>query len=192
MTEGRTMKRILAALLLCMTSGCFDWSSLAVRDKEKKADDAAPPAAAQPAQPAAPGGQAAVAAAVANNGPPDMDAKIVDKKKALQERPQLIETKNSITASDPIFAPLQGIHAVGSKAELLAFTHTIQIHQATNDKYPTFEEFMDYYKQAHVQLKGLKPWQVYAYDEDTGTVSLMEDPAEKERINKEWDEQNRL
>jgi len=189
MTEGRTMKRILAALLLCMASGCFDWSSLAVRNKEKQADDDAPPAAAQPA---ATGGQAAVAAAVPNNGPPDIDARIVDKKKALVERPQLVETTNKITASDPIFAPLQGLHAVGSKAEMLAFTHTIQIHQATNDKYPTFDEFMDYYKQAHVELKGLKPWQVYAYDEDTGTVSLMEDPTEKERINKEWDEQNRL
>lgn len=186
------MKLIVVAALLCMASGCFDWSSLAVRNKEKNVEDAAPPAAAQPEQPAAPGGQAGVAAAAPNNGPPDMEARIVDKKKALQERPQLVETTNKITASDPIFAPLQGIHAVGSRAELLAFTHTIQIHQATNDKYPTFDEFMDYYKQAHVQLKGLKPWQVYAYDEDTGTVSLMEDPAEKERISKEWDEQNRL
>jgi hypothetical protein len=192
MTEGRTMKRIIAALLLCTASGCFDWSSLAVRNKEKKADDAAPPEAAQPAQPVAPGGQAAVAAAVPNNGPPDMDARIVDKKKALQERPQLFETKNSITASDPIFAPAQGLRAVGSKAEMLAFQNTINIHKATNDKYPTYDEFMDYYKQAHVELKGLRPWQVYAYDEETGTVTLMEDPQEKERISKEWEEQNRL
>jgi hypothetical protein len=186
------MKRIVAVALLCMASGCFDWSSLTAKKADPKPEAAAPPAAAQPAQPAAPGGQAAVAAVVQNNGPPDIDARIVDKKKALQERPQLFETTNSITANDPIFAPLQGLRAAGSKAEMLAFTHTIEIHKATNDKYPTFDEFMEYYKQAHVELKGLRPWQVYAYDEETGKVTLMEDPQEKERISKEWEEQNRL
>jgi len=178
------MKWILAVALVGVASGCFDWSTLTAKKQEQKAEDAAPPVGAQPAAPGA--------AAAANNGPPDVNARIVDKQKAVQERPQLVETVNKITANDPIFAPLQGLHAVGSKAEMLAFTHTIQIHKATNDKFPTFEEFMDYYKQAHVQLKGLKPWQVYAYDAESGTVSLMEDPLEKERISKEWDEQNRL
>ena len=190
MTEGRTMKHILATLLLCMASGCFDWSSLAVRDKEKKPVDDAPPAAAQPAQPAAPGGQAAAVGPL--HGPPDIEARIVDKKKALEERPQLFETTNSITANDPIFAPAQGLRAVGSKAEMLAFQNTINIHKATNDKFPTYDEFMQYYKDAHVKLVGLRPWQVYAYDEETGTITLMEDPQEKERISKEWEEQNRL
>jgi hypothetical protein len=162
--------------------------------KAETASDA--PAAVE--QPAAPEEQPAVAGAdpagpvKVDQGIPADAVRIVDKQKAIIERPQLFETTNSITASDPIFAPAQGLRAAGSRAEMLAFTHTIQLHQAQYDKFPTYEEFMDYYKQAHVQLKGLKPWQVYAYDSETGTISLMEDPQEKERVEKEWEEKNRL
>jgi len=184
------MQRVIAIGILCgLTSGCLDWSSVFA----KKADDQAPAAAAPPAAPpaaAAPGGQAAVQAAPNTIGS-DLVARIVDKQKALLERPQLFETQNRITANDPIFAPAQGLRAAGSRAEMLAFESTIQLHKAQYDKFPTYEEFMDYYKQAHVQLKGLKPWQVYAYDETTGTISLMEDPQEKERIEKEWEAKNR-
>ena len=187
------MKRFIAVALLCITSGCFDWAGMMAK-KESTAEEA-PPAAAQPA---APGGDAA-AAGVDPNAPVKVDqmipadaVRIVDRKQAMIDRPQLFETKNSITASDPIFAPAQGLRAVGSQAEMLAFTHTIQIHQAQYDKYPTYAEFMDYYKQANVKLKGLKPWQVYAYDEETGTITLLEDPDEKVRIEKEWVEKNRL
>lgn len=186
------MKRIIAAALLCaLTSGCMDWSAVfAKKPAEEKAADAAPPVAAPPAA-AAPAGQAA-AQVQGNTIGSEIAARVVDKKKALEERPQLFETKNSITASDPIFAPAQGLRAAGSKVEMIAFENTIQLHKAQYDKYPTYAEFMDYYKQAHVQLKGLKPWQVYAYDEETGTISLMEDPVEKERVEKEWEAKNRF
>lgn len=189
------MKRMISAALLCfVTSGCMDWSSVFAKKAEEKAADAGPPAAAPPAAPAAPAAQGAVVQAPENTVGSDLVAKIVDKQKALQERPQLFETQNKITANDPIFAPAQGLRAAGSKVEMLAFEHTIQIHkaQSPDDKFPTYEEFMDYYKQANVQLKGLKPWQVYAYDSTTGTISLMEDPVEKERIEKEWEAKNRL
>lgn len=184
------MIRFIAVFLLCMASGCFDWSTLFAKKPAAAPAEAAPPPAA--VQPAAPEGQAAAAPPKIDQGVPDIEARIVDKHKALAERPHLVETENRITASDPVFAPLQGLRAAGSRAEILAFTHTIEIHKATNDRYPTYDEFMNYYRDAHVQLKGLKPWQVYAYDESTGTVTLMEDPLEKERISKEWEEKNRL
>jgi len=186
------MNRIaVAALLLGLASGCLDWSSVFA----KKNSAPAPEGAAAPAAPpvaAAPAGQGAGAAAAQKPQIPDIPAKVVDKQKALQERPWLFETVNSITANDPIIAPLQGLRAAGSRVEIAAFTHTIQLHKAEHDKYPTYEEFMDYYKQAHVELKGLKPWQVYAYDATDGTITLMEDPKEKERVSKEWEEKNRL
>lgn len=176
----------LALALACAVSGCFDWSTLAASKKQDKpAEEAAPPAAAQPA------GQAAAPAGPLH-GPPDIEARIVDKKKALEERPHLFVTVNSITANDPIFAPAQGLRAAGSRVEMIAFQNTINIHKATNDKFPTYAEFMEYYKGANVKLVGLKPWQIYAYDEETGTICLMEDSIEKERIGKEWEEKNRL
>ncbi|MBL8848385.1 MAG: hypothetical protein JNG89_01820 [Planctomycetaceae bacterium] len=158
--------------------------------KEKPAEETPPAAVAAPA---------AVDAGVDPDAPVKVDqmipadaVRIVDKQKAVAERPQLFETKNSITANDPIFAPAQGLRAAGSQIEILAFTNYIQQEKALNDKYPSYEELMAYYKQANVQLKGLKPWQVYAYDAEAGTITLMEDPQEKERIEKEWEEKNRL
>lgn len=177
------MHRLLVVALLCLCSGCFDWSAIAARQKEKEAEAAEEAAEAEARQ-------AAVADAAGNRAVPDIEARIVDKQKAMAERPHLVEVTNKITANDPLFAPLQGMFAVGSKAEILAFTHTIQVHKAANDKFPTYDEFMDYYKQANVQLKGIKPYQVYAYDETDGTIVILEDSIEEERITKEWREQN--
>lgn len=181
------MQRLIIVGLLCLCSGCLDWSALAARQKEKEAEAAEKAAEAEKAaaQAAVPGGQAAAARAARTA----TATRIVDKQQALKDRPHLVETTNRITASDPVFAPLQGMFAVGSKAEILAFTHTIQIHQATHDRFPTYDEFMDYYKQANVQLKGIKPYQMYAYDESDGSIVILEDPEELERLDKEWKEQ---
>ena len=179
------MHRLLVVALLCLCSGCFDWSAISAKQKEREAEAAEEAAEAEARQAAV-----AEAAAVGNQAVPDIEARIVDKQKAMEERPHLVEVTNKITASDPLFAPLQGMFAVGSKAEILAFTHTIQVHKAANDKFPTFDEFMDYYRQANVQLKGIKPYQVYAYDETDGTIVILEDSIEEERITKEWREQN--
>lgn len=173
------MRLIAAAIVVCSLSGCFDWSNLFKQTGNGAPPPAAAPVEGQPAAPAAPGAQAAVA--VVKPGIPDVPAKIVDKKQALAERPHLVETANRVTASDPISAAAQGYFAAASRAEMLAFMHNIRIHQATYDKYPTFEEFMEYYRQSNAQLKGLKPWQVYAYDESDGTITLLEDREEKKR-----------
>jgi hypothetical protein len=183
------MQRLLIAGFLCLSAGCLDWSALADRQNAKETEAVAE-AAEDAAQPAGGGGQVAVGGAARNQDLPDVEARIVDKQQALQERPHLVETTNRITASDPLFAPLQGIFAVGSKAEILGFTHTIQLHKAANDAFPTYEEFMDYYRQANVKLKGIKPYQVYAYDESDGTIVILEDAIEKERLSREWREKN--
>lgn len=184
------MKRLIAVALLCsLVSGCFDWSSLTAK-KDDKPSDTSTAAAEQPAEPADP--VVADGPVKVDQGIPEDTVRIVDKKTAMAENPKLFETENKITASDPIFAPAQGLRAVGSKAEMLAFDHTIALHKAQYDKNPTYEEFMGYYEQAHVKLKGLKPWQMYAYDEETGTMTLLEDPDAKIRIEKEWEEKNRL
>lgn len=114
-----------------------------------------------------------------------LEWKLVDKQKALEENPKLVETENKNNASDPFSAAAQSYFTIGSKAHILALKHTIDLHKAQYDSNPTFEQFNSMIKQANVDLKGLYPWQVYAYDSKTGQISILEDREEKARLHKE-------
>ncbi|MCA9088403.1 MAG: hypothetical protein KDA90_07170 [Planctomycetaceae bacterium] len=111
--------------------------------------------------------------------------KLVDKRKSLQDNPALVEVKNTTNASDPWTAAAQSYFTIGSKTSLLALQHGIELHKAQFEKPPTFAEFETMYRQAGVQFKGLYPWQVYAYDDEQGTVCILEDRAEKKRMHEE-------
>ena len=110
-----------------------------------------------------------------------LEWRLVDKNKALAENPKLVEVENTINASDPFTAAAQSYFTIGSRAHVLAFKHNVDIYKATNDRNPTFTEFEQMIKQANVELKGLKPWQAYAYDDQSGAISILEDPDEKAR-----------
>ncbi len=143
--------------------------------REAKVD---PPAAAQQAPPEVP------AAAPAPPGFSQLEWKLVDKRKALAENPGLIEVENHTNASDPFSAAAQSYFTIGSKANILNFQHNLDIMKAAEDRNPTFDEFNDSFKQFGVELKGLYPWQVYAYDDQAGSICILEDPAEKARLYK--------
>lgn len=172
------MQRLLIAAMLAVSCGCLDPSAF----QSKKPDEAAPapPAAAAPAQAAAP---APVAAAPqGENAIPDIEAQIVDKPRALAENPSLVETSNKMNTTDPIMAISGAYFSAASRAETMAFQRNIDIWKAANeDRYPSYTEFMDMYRSFRVKFKGLKPWQVYAYDQSDGTICILEDRAEKKR-----------
>ena len=120
----------------------------------------------------------------AEPAPPEfaqVEWKLVDKSKALAENPKLIEVVNKTNASDPWSAAAQSYFTIGSKAHMLAFKHTIDLHKAEHDKNPTFEQFDTMMKSANVKLKGLYPWQVYAYDAKDGSIVILENAEEKKR-----------
>lgn len=170
------MKRILLASLAVLACGCIDPAALKP-SAEPVAEDSPPPEAVTPAQPAAPAvvmpqGEAAI---------PDVEAIIVDKSKALAENPSYRVTENRIDAGDPLSAVSQSYFALGSRIHLQNFKHNIDIYYAANDRWPTYEEFIEMFRQFDVKLKHLKPWQVYAYDQTDGTIVIMEDLAEKKR-----------
>lgn len=173
------MQRLFIAAVLTLCSGCIDPSSFQTNKSNNGAAPAPPPAAAPAAQPAA----APVAAAPqGENAIPDIDAQIVDKKQALADNPNLVESSNKMNTMDPILAISASYFSAASRAEMLAFQHNIDIWKAANDdRYPTYQEFMDMYRSAHVKFKGLKPWQVYAYDSADGTICILDDRAEKKR-----------
>lgn len=109
------------------------------------------------------------------------EARLVDKNKAMQENPALIEVENKITAGDPLSAVAQGYFTIGSRAQVAAMEHNIRIQRELNDRWPTFEEFQQSLKQSNVQLSALYPYQMYAYDDQTGGLVILEDPEEKRR-----------
>jgi len=167
------------SLLLLTTTWC-------VGCEELSAPSDVAPTAEQPA-----GVEAAAENAAAPEAPPQpqgfsqLEWKLVDKQKALEENPKLVETENKNNASDPFSAAAQSYFTIGSKAHVLALQRNIDIHKAQYDRNPTFDEFNTMIKQAHVDLKGLYPWQVYAYDSKTGQISILEDREEKARLHKE-------
>jgi hypothetical protein len=164
---------ILSAGLI--TTGCAD----RVKEPEQQAE-AAPAAA--PQQAAEPGPAADPAPEPPKKVPiTKREARLVDKNKAMQENPALIEVENEINASDPFTAVAQSYFTLGSRAQLLNWKHNLDLMHAAEGRWPTFAEFQQSLKQSNVQLNGLYPYQMYAYDDQTGGLVILENPEEKRR-----------
>lgn len=164
---------VLGGMVPLTATGCIDPSMV----KAKKAPasqsdegDAAPAVGGVVEAPAADGG-----AAMAQD-----NTKLVDKKKAMAENPGWVETQNRINATDPVTAASQAYYALPSKAQMLNMKHQIDIIKAdNNNRPPTFEEFNKLLVENQVKLKGIYRWQVYAYDDETGDIVILENRAMK-------------
>jgi hypothetical protein len=73
-------------------------------------------------------------------------------------------------------------YAPASRASALAFKHNMDIWKATNDRYPTYREYISQTKQFKLEMAKLPPWQVWAYNERTGELKVLEDPKKKAEI----------
>lgn len=164
--------------LATMLGGCVDPASLSQKKPDGPAPEAAPVAAPMDNEPPAEAPQQP-------QGFAQLDWKLVDRNQALQANPDLVEVENRINAADPLMAATQSYFTIGSRAHLLSFKHTVDLYKAEHDKVPPFAEFEKMLKQANVDLKGLYPWQVYAYDDKTGELCILEDRAEKKRLHEE-------
>lgn len=166
--------RTLPLALLLLTLGC---DQLAL----KKPEEAPPePAAADPA-PAQPQVQAEEKPVKPRHFL-KREAALVDKNKAMAENDSLVEVKNEINATDYLSAVSQAYFAAGSSVQLSQLKHQIDLMHAQNERYPTFEEFRDLLKQFDIKLGHLYEYQMYAYDEETGGISILEDREHKKRI----------
>lgn len=135
---------------------------------------AAPVAPAAPMQAAAPMAPADPAKAIA-----DIPWKLVDKNKAMADNPKLTTTENKIVIGDPVSVAGSAYFSAISQIKVIELKSQIDLHKATNDKWPTYDELSGMLKSVNFQFPGLKPWQVYAYDEKDGSISLLEDPDAK-------------
>lgn len=173
------MRSLLLLVLICLVGGCVDPSALErAREEAAKAEEEAEPEPPPVAQQPPAGGPAAPNP---KRGIPDVEARVVDKQKAMAENPELKEVGGKINALDPVSQATQSYFVLGQRVHLLNFKHQIDLHKAQYGSNPTFDQFMDYAKQMQIEFKMLKPWQVYAYDESDGSITVLSDYAEKRR-----------
>jgi len=116
--------------------------------------------------------------------PLEREAKFVDRHLFLQQHPNAAELeKNVINASDLFSATAQGYFAAASQLTLSALKHDLDLqYQLKGQRWPSFTEYQEILNTHGIKLKGLKPRQVYAYDDKTGQVSILE-VAEGETID---------
>jgi len=107
---------------------------------------------------------------------PDIPWKLVDKNKAVAENPKLVTTENKIVIGDPVSVAGSAYFSAISQIKVIELQSQINLHKATNDKLPTYDELSTMLKSVNFQFPGLKPWQVYAYDDKDGSITILEDP----------------
>jgi hypothetical protein len=183
--QVRFLHTVVGCLAVLLLAGCIP-SVTNPPAATAESEPAAPePAAAAEVEPAGDEAEAPAPAPRQPQGFSKVEWKLVDRNAALQENPDLIEVENRIDATDPLMAATQSYFTLGSRAQLSAFKHSINLYKAQHDKNPPFGEFEQMLKQANVSLQGLYPWQVYAYDDQTGELCILEDRAEKRRLHEE-------
>ena len=166
-----TFSLLFMGLLMC-GAGC-----------DKPAPPPPPPPPAPAPMPMAPPAQAEAPMPPAPPAPPadplkaipTVPAKLVDKNKAMAENPKLVATENKVVIGDPVSFAGSVYFAAINQATYAPLKQTIDAHKALNDKFPTYDELMPILKMVNFQFPGLKPWQVYGYDDKDGTVTVLED-----------------
>lgn len=122
-----------------------------------------------------------------------LEWKIVDRNKALAENPDLVEVVNETDATGYLEAVSQSHFAAVSKLNQAQMEYNSKLQsyidatetRGEDPKPQTFEEFSKAAKMNSNNMKGLYPWQAYAYDETTGKVTILEDRSEKKRMYEE-------
>lgn len=181
------MQRLFLLLILISaplaSSGCGRTVSAKEQARAASAKRAADKASAE---------AAALAAEEANKGFHNLKWKIVDRNQALAENPNLVEVENNTAAEDYFSAVAQSYFSGVSKLNTTSMEYNAQLQAQLNaidsgadPKPPSFEEFNAQAKLNPNNIKGLYPWQVYAYDENTGRVTILEDRQERDRLREE-------
>lgn len=110
-------------------------------------------------------------------------AEVVDKKKALAENPDLaVFTRNGL-GNDPLTQAANAAVYVSAEIHMMNIKRQVDLLREMDEdhEYPSYEEFMKFVKENNFQFSKLKPWQMYGYDDETGSMMILQDEAEKKR-----------
>lgn len=104
---------------------------------------------------------------------------IVDKQQAMKDNPNYVEAVNTIDAGNYFTAVAQGAFAAASSVQTSSLQYYVRLYNAEHGKNPTLADIKKYLKDNGIELVGLYPYQIYAYDESTATISILEDTVER-------------
>jgi hypothetical protein len=138
-----------------------------------------PPASTAPAA----GEQAAQVAEEPHQNAFQREAMLVDRNAFLQEHPNATEIEKNVINSDGYLGSVsQGYFAAASQVTIVNLQHDLELQRNLDPNYrwPTFAKYKEILDTHGVKLKGLKKRQVYAYDDQTGNVSILELPEGEE------------
>ena len=96
--------------------------------------------------------------------------------------PKIVVVENKVNPADPLGSVVTRYFDAAARVSTLGLQQAVKAHHALNGRYPTVEEFQRMIQQHRVKLAPLPPYQMYAYDEKTGGIVIVEDKAEKIRL----------
>lgn len=167
------IRRIAAIVVLAVAAGC---GGVKPPESTPESDAGETPALGTPAESGQPAQQTTEPKQVTFG---KTDARLVDYAEATQN-PKIVEVENKINASDPLTASYQSYFTIGSRATILAFKHNLNLQKQLNDgNWPSFEQFSADVKKMNIKLVPILPWQMFAYNQQNGSIVLLEDKADK-------------
>ena len=107
---------------------------------------------------------------------------LVELKAAKEENPKLYETVNTSTSNNYLTAVKDSGFAATSKLQIATLNREVETLRALDGSYPNFDRFKTYIDESGMQFAGLKPYQMYAYDEENHKVVMLEDPDLRKQI----------
>lgn len=181
------MRHLLIVLATVFCLGCEDFADVGenkrkplappgiLAPEETQIEDVKP-AAGQPQQPA-PRQQRTGSSVIGKT-----TAEVVDVRK-VRENPNIRAVGDrKIPIADPISQAGSAYFIAVSKTSTLGLQRSIQLYQATNNKYPTYDEFMRMMKENRVEFAKLRPYELYGYDEESGEILVLEDTQKKAEL----------
>ncbi|MEZ6047721.1 MAG: hypothetical protein R3C11_19505 [Planctomycetaceae bacterium] len=99
-------------------------------------------------------------------------------KELKKQQPDLEEIKKDLENTNYIKQTMDIYKKTGSEASRLGMQQMVEVHKAQYDKYPTYDEFMEYLTSSGSSFTMLPAKEAYAYDEDTGRIMIVPRPAE--------------
>lgn len=104
---------------------------------------------------------------------------VVDAKEWLKK--QGIEGKDGdIEGVDPFSRAASSYFTLAAQASTLGLQSAVKNYRALNDRYPTYEEFMQMMRENRIEFAKLRWYEIYGYNEDTGKILVLVDTVAKE------------
>ncbi|MCA9003806.1 MAG: hypothetical protein KDA70_00935 [Planctomycetaceae bacterium] len=110
-------------------------------------------------------------------------AVVVDAKKAL-ENPSIEVVDGKIKGVDPYSQAGSAYVSMASRVSTLGMQQAIKAHKALNDRFPSYDEYIQMMKENRIEFAQLPPYKMYGYDAESGNILVLQDNKKKEELYK--------